>query len=77
VNIGVSVNEVLVKPAITDLRESHLKDKIALFTQSGIIKIILAEAPRRKGKIIIFVFLFAPLRELFLSVRAIMAEFTG
>jgi hypothetical protein len=31
VNIGVSVNEVLVKPAITDLRKSHLKEKIAPF----------------------------------------------
>jgi hypothetical protein len=30
-NIGVSVDEVLVKPAITDFRRSHLREKIALF----------------------------------------------
>jgi hypothetical protein len=33
-----------------------------LFTRSGIIKIILAEARRRKEKIIMFVFFSAPLR---------------
>jgi hypothetical protein len=30
-NIGVSVNEVLVRPAITDFRKSHLRDKVATF----------------------------------------------
>jgi hypothetical protein len=30
-NIGVSVNEVLLKPAITDPGKSHLKEKFALF----------------------------------------------
>ena len=30
-NIGVSVDEVPVKPAITDFRKSHQKKKIASF----------------------------------------------
>ena len=30
-NIGVSVDEVLLKPAITDFLKSHLKEKIAPF----------------------------------------------
>ena len=51
-------------------------NKSKLFTLSGIIKIFLAEAPGRKGKIFMFMFFFAPLRELFSSVRAFMAEFT-
>jgi hypothetical protein len=76
VNIGVSVNEALLKPAITDLRKSNLKQKIDSFYPVRNNKIILAEARRRKGKIFMFVFLFAPLRELFSSVRAIMTELT-
>jgi hypothetical protein len=66
----------LLKTAITDLRKKSPEgENSPLFTRSGIIKIILAEAQRRKGKIIMFVFFSAPLREkLFLSVRALIAE---
>jgi hypothetical protein len=31
VNIGVLINQLLVKPAITALRKNHLKEKIAPF----------------------------------------------
>jgi hypothetical protein len=67
-NIGVSVNAVLLKPAITDLRKSHLKEKIRPFypvrnnknnSRKG------AKTQRRKGKIIMFAFFFASLREIY------------
>jgi hypothetical protein len=61
-NIAVSVSEVLLKPAITDLRKSHLQEKVAPVYPVRNNKIILAEARRRKGNIIMFVFFFPPLR---------------
>ena len=76
-NIAVSVSEVLLKPAITDLRKSHLQETDAPVYPVRNNKIILAEAQRRKGKIIMFVFFFAPLREKsFLPVLALMVELT-
>jgi hypothetical protein len=79
-NIGVSVNEVLLKPAITDPGKSHLKKKNRPFypvrnnknnSRRG------AKTQKKDYYVCIFLCASASWREkLLLSVRAHMAELT-